>query len=99
MILYNVSIKIDIDIHDEWFDWMKEIHLPAVMGTGCFLDHKMYRLFVDESDGITYVVQYYCVDMPTLKHYQGEYGPGLRHETQRLFGDKQVSFRTTMELV
>ena len=99
MILYNVSIKIDTEIQDEWVDWMKEVHLPAVMGTGCFLDHKMYRLFVDESDGITYVVQYYCTDLGTLENYQSEYGPALRHETERIFGGKYVAFRTVMELV
>ncbi len=99
MIIYNVSIKIDHEIHEQWLDWMKEIHLPAVMGTGCFLDHKMYRLFVDETDGITYVIQYSCFDMKALENYQNEFGPELRHQTHRIFGDKQVSFRTVMELV
>jgi len=99
MIIYNVSIKIDTEILNEWVDWMKEIHLPAVMSTGCFLDHKMYRLFVDESDGITYVVQYYCTDLPTLENYQTEFGQALRYETERMFGGKYVAFRTVMELV
>jgi hypothetical protein len=99
MIIYNVSIKVDFSVEAEWYDWMKEIHLPAVMNSGCFLDHKMYKLILDEEDGATYVVQYACTDLDTLKHYQSEYGPALRLETERLFRDKYVAFRTAMELV
>lgn len=99
MILYNVSIKVDPEIHDDWLDWMKEVHLPAVMGTGCFLDHRFYKLYVDDSDGISYVIQYYCTDMSTLEQYQTDFGPALRNDTERMFGGKYIAFRTVMEQI
>ena len=30
MIIYNVTIKIDLDVHDEWLAWMKLEHIPRV---------------------------------------------------------------------
>lgn len=99
MIMYNVSVKIDHEIEEDWLDWMKEIHLPAVMSTGCFLDNKMYKLLVDETDGLTYIIQYLCTDLDKLNYYQAEFGPELRNETERLFSGKYVSFRTVMELL
>ena len=37
MILYNVTIKVDHDIHDEWMEWMKQTHIPQVLETGLFI--------------------------------------------------------------
>ncbi|MFB0997424.1 MAG: DUF4286 family protein, partial [Flavobacteriales bacterium] len=42
MILYNVTINIDATIQKEWLIWMKEIHIPKVMETGCFTENKVY---------------------------------------------------------
>ncbi len=40
MIIYNVTVKIDLDVHDLWLKWMKEEHIPRVMETACFTDCK-----------------------------------------------------------
>lgn len=42
MILYNVTVKIDLDVHDLWLRWMKEEHIPRVMETGCFVESKLF---------------------------------------------------------
>ena len=67
MILYNVTINIDHDAHDEWVRWMREEHIPEVMATGCFLEHRMSRVLADDEGGVTYAVQYACADMPTYE--------------------------------
>jgi hypothetical protein len=36
MIVYNVTVKVNTEVHDEWFAWMKETHIPEVMKTGLF---------------------------------------------------------------
>ena len=33
MIVYNVTIKIDLDVHDLWLKWMKEEHMARVLET------------------------------------------------------------------
>lgn len=98
MIVYNVSLKVQPDIIESWIPWMKEIHLPEVLSTGCFLRCDFYQLHVQEEDGgLMFVVQYQCPDIATLEHYQEKYGPALREKTEQEFGGKYMAFRTSME--
>ena len=54
MILYNVTVKIDSEVHEEWLKWMLEVHIPEVMETGLFLDNRIAKVLLqDESDGIS----------------------------------------------
>lgn len=100
MIIYNVTVNIDHSMHDEWLKWMNEIHIPDVMKTGLFLDHRMLKVIGDEdSGGTTYAIQYTCRNLVDFKKYETDFAPGLRREHQEKFGDKFVSFRTLLELV
>ena len=29
MILYNITVSIDYNVHQEWLIWMKEVHIPT----------------------------------------------------------------------
>ena len=60
MILYNVTINIDATIQKEWLIWMKEIHIPKVMETGCFTENKVYRILAEEDGGMAYSIQYFA---------------------------------------
>lgn len=100
MILYNVTIKINHDVEQEWLQWMKEEHMPELMGTGLFAEAKLFRLLeVDESDGITYAAQYFCKSMEEYDRYISGYSADMRAKGLERFGDKFVAFRTIMELV
>ncbi len=99
MILYNVTTKIIPEINDDWLKWMKEVHIPDVMNTGHFLEHKLCRLLIDEEDGITYAIQYACKDMNTLQEYQSNHAPALRKDYKKRYEGKYVIFRSVMEVL
>ncbi|MCO6490485.1 MAG: DUF4286 family protein [Phaeodactylibacter sp.] len=100
MILYNVTVKIDLAAHDDWLAWMKNVHIPDVLATGLFTEHKLCRLLgVDESDGITYAIQYFSPDMETFQEYQQHHAPRLQKEHTERYKDKYVAFRTLMEVL
>lgn len=100
MIVYNVTIKINNEVHDEWVNWMKLIHIPEVMATGHFDDHRMMRILADdETDGVTYAIQYHTKDMQTYFDYQANEAPRLQKEIEEMFKDKYVAFRTIMRVV
>jgi len=99
MYIYNVTIKIDLDVKDQWIEWMKNEHLPMVMETGCFEDYKMLRLMLDEEDGDTYAVQYLVKDLETLEKYQMNHGPQLRNETEKYFKDKFIAIRSVLQVI
>ncbi|MEM9022301.1 MAG: DUF4286 family protein [Bacteroidota bacterium] len=99
MIIYNVTVKIDLDAHDEWLQWMKGIHIPEVMATGKFTDHRMCKILVDDEDGVNYSIQYSCPDMPTLQEYFSAHAPALQQAHTERYKDKFVAFRTLLETV
>lgn len=99
MIIYNVTVKIENAAHDEWLQWMRETHIPEVLATGKFVNHKMAKVLVDDTDGVTYSIQYDCRDMPTLQAYFKEHASALQKDHAERYRDKFVAFRTLLELV
>lgn len=99
MILYNVTINVDPDIHDEWLAWMKEVHIPEVLATGLFTENKIFRIHGEEDEGNTYSIQYYCDCMDDYEKYQREHAPRLQEEHTSKYKDKFVAFRTILEEV
>ena len=98
VILYNVTVKIDLEVHDEWYSWMQEKHIPDVLNTGCFLECCMNKILgIDESDGISYAIQYRCKDMNQLYVYQDNFAAKLQEEHTQKYKDRFVAFRTIME--
>jgi hypothetical protein len=100
MIIYNVTVNINHAVHDQWLKWMKDKHIPDVLATGLFVDHKIYRLIGDEqSGGVTYAVQYSCLTMEDYIAYRDRFAAGLQQDALQLFGDQFTAFRTLLETV
>lgn len=99
MIIYNVTVNIDDDVHDEWLVWMKEVHMPDVMNTGFFLESRISRLLIKEESGTTYAIQYTAKNMADLEEYQRDHAPRVQKDVLDRYGDKFVAFRTLMEVV
>lgn len=100
MILYNVTVKIQTAVHADWLAWMKKVHIPDVMKTGLFVDQKMFRILEeDETQGITYSIQYFLSSMDDLKKYNSEFAKDLQAEHTERYNGKYVAFRTLLESV
>ncbi len=100
MYIYNVTINIDESVHDIWFQWMKDTHIPDMLATGKFTEAKMCRVMVEEEmGGITYSVQYSCLNKDHLDRYYEEDAERMREDGVRRFEGKFVAFRTELELV
>lgn len=100
MIIYNLSMKINTSIEDEWVQWQKEEHIPEIMATGLFSEFKFYRLLEqDARDGVTYVIQYSAPSFENYNRYVKEFAPHLRQKAFEKWGNGFIAFRTVMELV
>ena len=99
MILYNVTVKIANEVHDDWLRWMREIHIPDVMKTGLFVENKFCRIFEDDPEGTTYAIQYFCKNMEDFQAYQNEYANALQEEHTTRYKNQYVAFRTLMEVL
>ena len=100
MIIYNVTTQIDSSVHDEWLEWMKLIHIPEVMHTGCFIEYRILKVLADEeTGGNTYSFQYTCKTMNNFREYEKHYAPKIRADYNAKYKDKFVAFRTLLEVV
>lgn len=100
MIIYNVTVNIEESVHDEWLNWMKQTHIPDVMGTGKFTSSRVLRILGDDdSGGKTYSVQYSCNNMNDFLEYEQQFAQALRAEHTARFKNKFVAFRTLLESV
>jgi hypothetical protein len=98
MIVYNVTIKIDLSVHDLWLKWMKEDHIPRVLETGCFTDAKMFRILEENTtDGISYAFQYFANSMSDYFDYKEKHAKRLQQESLDLFPGKFQAFRTLLK--
>jgi hypothetical protein len=100
MIIYNVTVGVDKSIEDEWLTWMQGSHIPKVMNTGMFVGYQMLKVLTHDDPGSTsYAIQYSVVSMKNLQDYLEQFAPALRKDVQDKFGDKQMAYRTVLEVV
>lgn len=99
MIIYNVTINIEKDIHQEWLQWMKTVHIPDVMATGCFIESKICKIIGDEETGINYAIQYTAQNMEVYENYKTQHAPLLQKEVTDRYPGKFVAFRTLLEVL
>ncbi len=100
MIVYNVTLRVDEEVHDDWTKWMRAIHIPDVMKTGLFESYRMSRLLTaEEGDAPTYSIQYTLLDMNRLTTYQNQFATNLQRDHLERYGDRVLAFRTLMQVV
>ncbi|MCH2198188.1 MAG: DUF4286 family protein [Flavobacteriales bacterium] len=99
MILYNVTVSIDEDVHEEWLKWMKEKHIPDVMATGMFKENRICKVEGEEEGGMTYAIQYVAPDREHYDRYQKEFAAGLQADHTQRYQGKFAAFRTILEIL
>lgn len=100
MVIYSVTVKIELSAHDEWLQWMKEVHIAEVIATGKFVKSKFHRVLAgDERDGVTYNVQYYAHNMQDYFEYRDNFAMEMQQKGLARFKDKFVAFRTLLKEV
>jgi hypothetical protein len=100
MILYNITINVSPDIEQDFIAWMKSTHIPEMMETGIFDEHKFFRLIHDTEDGSTnYCIQLFTESLKLMMEYESKHAAALRAKTQARYKDKAIAFRTLLETI
>jgi Domain of unknown function (DUF4286) len=99
-IVYNITRKVDPKIENDWVEWQKNENIPGIMTTGLFTEYKFYRLLEqDETEGITYVIQYYTSSLKNYHQYIDEYASQFQKKGFEKWQHQYVDFRTVMQIV
>ena len=100
MIIYNVTIKVDHSIAAEWLTWLKEEHIPDIIVTSCFTHATILHLLeADDTEGITYAVQYHAESKALYNRYIEKFSEEMRKKGMDRWGNKFIAFRSVMQLV
>jgi hypothetical protein len=100
MIIYNVTLKVEHAIAAAFIQWMKEVHIPDIINTGCFTHGLIFHLMeADDEDGITYAVQYHAKDFSYYKKYIEQFAGEMRKQVTDKWGNQFIAFRTVMQAV
>lgn len=100
MYIYNITSKVDWQIHNAWLQWIKEFFLPEMLNTGCFKEYRIVKLLeVDETDGPTYAIQLTAVHIADYNRYQEIFAATLNRKYLSMWGEKVVSFSSLMQIV
>lgn len=100
MIIYNVTTHVSHPIADIWIDWMKQKHIPEIMDTRCFIKYQFVKLLdSDETEGVTYAVQFYAENKALYQKYLQSFAQAMREDALNKWGKQIIAFRSLMELV
>ena len=98
MIIFNVTIKVDLDAHLAFLEWAQRY--LGMQDEGSELPSKLFRLMgVDASDGITYCMQHYFSGLEALNVYRSKGELAFREDLSASFGDKLVVFASVLSEV
>jgi hypothetical protein len=100
-VVYSVTINIEDQVHQDWLEWMSEVHIPEVMKTGYFLSFRFLKLMTEQPDatGTTYSVQYYSESMEDLNAYLEKHAKRLQAAHSKRYAGNFVAFRTILQEV
>lgn len=99
MIIYRVEITLRPEIEGEWLHWMRKVHIPDVLRTGCFVECRTYKLMDAGATEPVYVMQYLCRSLKDYERYRDNFAPRLQKEHAELFAGRFRGSRQLLEEV
>jgi hypothetical protein len=100
MIIYNITTKVSHHISSAWLQWQRDEHIPEILRTGLFTEHRLFRLLEqDDAEGNTYVIQFAANTMNDYRQYISTYAPVLRKKAFEKWGNRFISFRSVLEVM
>ncbi|MDB5001440.1 MAG: hypothetical protein JWR76_2517 [Mucilaginibacter sp.] len=99
MIVYNDTVILDDSIEQEWLEWMKTVHIPAIMATGCFSSYRILNIIDSPNEGVTYCVQYNADNQESFNNYFNQHLFRFQNLHQERFAERFVMFNTLMKTV
>ena len=99
MIIFNDTVIVEEAIHEKWLNWVKEVHIPAVMATGYFTSYKILTVIDSPNEGVTYCIQYATDSMENFSHFYSKDLHRLQAIHNQEFENQFVIFNTLMKTV
>jgi hypothetical protein len=100
VIIYSVTVSVDLGFSREWLEWMTSVHIPDVMKTGYFRAHSLRRVIdpADDAAG-TFVIEYECESLDRYRAYRRNAAAALQRDHTERYEGRFTASRRVMETV
>lgn len=101
MVIYSVSVRIKKEVEEEWLQWMKENHIPAVLSTKYFKNCEMYKVLIPEVEESVamYKMKYFSDSFENYLEYQKNDASKLQAAHNDKYQGKFTASREVMEKI
>ncbi|MEO5500409.1 MAG: DUF4286 family protein [Ginsengibacter sp.] len=100
MYVLNISSKVDHSVITEWIEWQKNKFIPSLMATGLIHHNQFYKLLAhDDDEGAMYILQLQFTNSDNLQNFISKYDNVFMMNAANKWGDKFISFTTTLKLI
>ncbi len=101
MIVYNTTFHVDLDVHNEFLEYMLEKFIPAATKSGLLESPRLAKVFGKEEDdnGISYAMEFVVADIVKLEKWNSEESSDIYAQLLGKFKDKVIGFSTLMQTV
>ena len=91
--LYIVRVWVDKEVAEDWREWMRDIHIPEVVETGCFVRAYMTRdEGADTDERIAWVMVYHASSEADYERCKRDFAAALQADhTERYEGRVNAS--------
>ena len=98
MYTVNITTKVDHDSLIDWLLWQKEVHIPALMETGCFQEYRFQKLLNhEEEDGEIFVLQLVAFSKESYQTFLERFEKNLKNDSFIKWGEKCFEFRSLLQ--
>jgi hypothetical protein len=99
MIIYNVTIAIDSTVESEWLSWIRAVHVPDVLRTGCFVEAIICKVIDEATHQPMYVIEYRCSSIRDYHRYRDDFADAIQKEHSDRFSGRFQAARQILEEV
>ena len=100
MVIFNSTYCVSLSDFPKWENWIKDIYIPKMIGTGYFSEPKVLKIMKqDEDSDDSYSVQFTAQSMEDLLDWNDKYGEEFSREFSCFFGTDVLYFSTILEVL
>ena len=101
MLIYNTSFHVDGEaLIGPFRTYIRDIFLPKIVERGYASNPRFVSLLTDIGDGIQgFAVMFEVDNVVILKKWRKEIGDPLMDDFHKTFGDRVLTFSTTMKVI
>ncbi len=97
MIVFNTTYLVPKNLETVFLAWMKAEYVPAVMDTHLLGSPRLYKVLVNEDEGITYSLQFDAEGVSQMADFKKRCLPEMERMVFEKFGEALLHFSSYLK--